>query len=135
MSKSKPDKQSSIRNWSTRSRETLQDALALIQQGGSAAGIVDRSYFAMHYAVMAVLAAIDQAPPAADRALSLFDDKIIKPNILPRKMARVLHEAFELRETQVIGDSHKITNEQAFEVYNSALEFIGAVEDYLAKLP
>jgi uncharacterized protein (UPF0332 family) len=129
----KSEKQSIIKRWSQRARETLQDALLLIEQGGSAGSIVDRSYFAMFYAVLALLATIDQPVTEHSAALALFDEKFIKQNMVPKKMGKTLQEAFTLRSTQESEELPGLTNEQAIDLYNSAVEFINSLEEKLSK--
>ena len=41
-----------------RAKETLQDAHLLLDQGGSPGSIINRSYYAMYYAVQALLTGI-----------------------------------------------------------------------------
>jgi uncharacterized protein (UPF0332 family) len=129
----KSDKQSSVKRWSQRARETLHDALLLIEQGGSAGSIVDRTYFAMYYGVLALLATIDQTATEHGATLTLFDEKFIKQNIITKKMGKTLQEAFTLRSTQETQELPKLTNEQAIDLYNSAVEFINGLEEKLPK--
>lgn len=54
-------------------REVLADAQKLVQAQGSARSIANRSYYAMFYSVLAILATIGQGSAKHSGVISLFD--------------------------------------------------------------
>ncbi len=60
-----------------RARETLAAALLLHDQTADTASIVNRAYYAMFYAALAMLAAIDEQTSKHSGVLALFDKHFI----------------------------------------------------------
>lgn len=60
MSKDTFDKQGLIQYRLERAGETLRDAHLLLDKGGSSASVVNRAYYAMFYAVLALLITIEE---------------------------------------------------------------------------
>ena len=79
-------------------RESLGDAQALLAVGGSGRSIVNRSYYAMFYSVLALLQTISQVPRRHRGAIGLFDREFIRPGLLPRELSTDLHRIFETRQ-------------------------------------
>jgi len=125
------ERSSAVKQWSKRAQDALGDALALIQQGGSPEGIANRSYHAMHCAMVALLRAIDQAAIGRDEVLALFDKEFVKSKTLTAKLGKLPAEAAKLAEAAESEKGPRVTNEQAFEMYNSAAEFVAAIEEKL----
>lgn len=82
-------------------KETLKDALLLREQGGSHWSVVNRAYYAMFYATLALLVFIGKGSAKYSGIIALFDRHFVKTGTFPREMSRWLHKAFDLRQ---IGD-------------------------------
>ena len=119
------------KHWLRRAQETQRDALALIERGGSPEGIVNRTYYAMFYAVLALLRSVGQEVSDEAGAASAFQRDYIKSRSLPRKLWKALEEAARLARQAEAEDGGGISNDQAFESYNAAVEFIRRVEQRL----
>jgi uncharacterized protein (UPF0332 family) len=114
-----------------RARETLRDAHLLCDRNGSLWSVINRAYYAMFYAVLALLTSVGKGASKHSGVLTLFDEHFIKPGKLPMKMSKAMHKAFELRQ---IGDYRELTaldEEQATEVLTMADEFVDNVERFL----
>lgn len=83
--------------------ETLHEAQILIA-GHAARGAVNRAYYAMFYAVLAVLATKGLGSSKHSGVISLFDRELVKPGILPKELSRSLHMAFERRQQADYGE-------------------------------
>jgi uncharacterized protein (UPF0332 family) len=77
-------------------RETLNDAHLLLEQGGSTGSIINRSYYAMFYAVLALLTTLGKGPSKHSGAISLFDQYFVKSGEFPKVMSKTIHKAFDL---------------------------------------
>jgi uncharacterized protein (UPF0332 family) len=55
---------------------------------------VNRAYYAMFYAVLALLAQRRQETSKHAGAISLFDREFVKPGVFPRELSQWLHHAF-----------------------------------------
>jgi uncharacterized protein (UPF0332 family) len=133
MSKAPYDKRALIRHRLDRAHESLNDAHLMLEQNGSPAGIVNRAYYAMFYAALALLITIDMGSSKHQGVIALFDQNFIKPNILPKELGKMLHRAFEMRQAGDYRDMLVVTNEQAIEAINLAVKFVNAIEDKLSR--
>jgi uncharacterized protein (UPF0332 family) len=130
---SEENKQSLITYHLKRARETYQDALLLLNEGGSSESIINRSYYAMFYSVLALLTSQDLSSSKHSGVISIFDQHFVKTKRLPEEMSKVLHKAFDIRQ---IGDYRELFDtdrEQALEILKSADDFINSIEKYLSQ--
>ena len=113
--------------------ETLREGEILL---GEAAlrGTINRAYYAMFYALLALLALKQLGTSKHSSALSLFDREFVKKGIFPRELSRSLHLAFERRQTHDYGEIVKIDYQMAEETLTQAKTFVVAIESYLRSL-
>src|SRR3990172_9906460 len=114
-----------------RARSTLRASQLLYKQGGDPASIVNRAYYAMFYAALALLVTIGQESSKHQGVLASFDKYFIKPKILPKEMGRFLHHAFDTRQIGDYEEEAELTKEQAFQILESAVQFINSIEEKL----
>jgi len=116
-----------------RARETLGDAHLLCDRKGSLWSVINRAYYAMFYAVLALLTSVGKGASKHSGVLTLFDEHFIKSEQLPREMSKAIHKAFELRQ---IGDYRELATldeEQVTEVLTLADEFVYKVDQFLER--
>lgn len=116
-----------------RARETLGDAHLLCDRKGSLWSVINRAYYAMFYAVLALLTSVGKGASKHSGVLTLFDEHFIKSDQLPREMSKAIHKAFELRQ---IGDYRELATldeEQVTEVLSLADEFVYKVDQFLER--
>ena len=88
--------------------ETLREAEIL--PGESARrGAINRAYYAMFYALLALLATKQLGTSKHSGALGLFDREFVKTGLFPRELWRSLRLAFNLRQTQ----DYKVKNKNS----------------------
>jgi uncharacterized protein (UPF0332 family) len=112
-------------------REMLHDARLLQENGGSPASIINRAYYSVFYAALALLVTVEVEPNKHAGVLAKFDELFIRPGILPKEMSRIIHHAFDMRQAGDYQKSRVITAEQALEILRSAEEFVQATEQKL----
>ena len=112
-------------------REMLRDARLLQENGGSAVSIVNRAYYSVFYAALALLVTADVEPNKHTGVLAKFDELFIREGVFPKEMSRILHHAFDMRQAGDYQKSKVITAEQAADVLTSAEEFVQAIEQKL----
>ena len=110
-----------------RARETLDDARALFEQNRTPASIVNRAYYAMFYAVLALLQQHDIAPRKHAGVISLFDSKFVKTDIFPKEYSKNLHQAFKLHQISDYHPVEPISKDEAEELIRNAIEFVNGV--------
>jgi uncharacterized protein (UPF0332 family) len=134
MSKDRIDKKTLIQYRLDQAREVLKDARALYDLERSPMSIVNRAYYSMFYAVLALLVSIDKDASKHQGALSFFNEYFIKTQAFPKEMSKLIRAAFESRQEGDYRDMSKIDRETATEILNSADEFFKAVEEKLAQI-
>jgi uncharacterized protein (UPF0332 family) len=105
----------------------LRDADILIKGEGSAISVINRSYYAMFYAALALLQTIGKTSSKHTGVLSLFDTEFVMKNLLPRELGRNFHRAFEQRQTADYRITEPPTLSMAKEIYREAVEFVDTV--------
>ena len=133
MKESFPNKKALIQYRMERARETLEDARALFEQNRTPASIVNRSYYSMFYAALAMLATIGQETSKHSGVLALFDRHFMRPKLLPNEMGVFLHQAFDMRQTGGYEEKAELTKADAQETLAAAKKFIRTIEEKLSK--
>ena len=110
--------------------ETLHEARILNAEHADR-GAVNRAYYAMFYAVLAVLATKGLGSSKHSGAISLFDREFVKPGDLPKELSRSLHMAFEHRQQADYGELIELDESAVARVIEEAEVFIRKVQDYM----
>lgn len=131
MSEDRLDKRSLIQYRLDQAREVLKDAHALYDIERTPISIVNRAYYSMFYAVLALMISIDKNTAKHQGVLSFFDEYFIKQKVFPKEMSRLIHDAFESRQEGDYRESAKIDRETAREILQSADTFFELVEKKL----
>ena len=66
-------------------KETLLDARVLYEHERRPASIVNRAYYAMFYATLALLVTVGKSSSKHIGVISFFDTEFVKKNIFPKK--------------------------------------------------
>lgn len=133
MSKDSSYKQTLIQYRLDEAKEALRDAQMLYERNGTPRSVVNRSYYAMFYAVLGLLITIDKGSSKHRGVIAMFDKEFVKKNILPKEMSAMLHHAFDMRLTGDYRELLEISKEQAAELLNSAIKFVKSIEEQLSK--
>jgi uncharacterized protein (UPF0332 family) len=133
LTKGKAYKKDLIRHRLESAREMLNDAHVLKENGGSPVSIVNRAYYSVFYAALALLVTVDTEPNKHAGVLAKFDELFVREGVFPKEMSRILHHAFDMRQAGDYQKSRVITHEQADEVLVSAEKFVKAIEEKLLK--
>ena len=114
-------------------REALDDAKYLIDGNRSPQSIVNRSYYAMFYATLALLQKISKAPSKHSGVISLFDKEFVMKDIFDKSLSKDFHRAFELRQSVDYKIIKPITVGKSIEIWQKAAKFVQTIELYLIK--
>ena len=117
-------------------RETLEDAKKFLSSGGSPRSVVNRAYYAMFYAVLALFVKSNTPSRTSKHytIISIFDREFIKTEKLPRELSRKLHRAFDDRQEFDYKDYARVEKADAEESINDAESFINHIQEYLNTL-
>ena len=108
----------------------LDDAIYLNAGERSPQSIVNRCYYAMFYATLALLQDIGKAPTKHSGIISLFDTEYVMKGIFPRELSKNLHKAFELRQASDYKVRPTMPEELVKEEIDKASNFVEAVKSY-----
>lgn len=111
----------------------LDDAKFLLGGNRSPQSIVNRAYYVMFYAALALLQKIGKIPSKHSGVISIFDTEFVLKGIFPKELSKDFHKAFELRQVSDYKTFETIPKEKAKETLNNAVHFIEAVKKYLVE--
>jgi len=113
--------------------ETLREAEILLNES-ALRGAINRAYYAMFYALLALLATRQLGTSKHSGALSLFDREFVKTGLFPRELSRSLRLAFDRRQTHDYGEMIQVNRQIAEETLVDAKAFVAAIESYLRSI-
>jgi uncharacterized protein (UPF0332 family) len=94
---------------------------------------INRSYYAMFYSVLALLATRKKETSKHSGAIALFDREFVKTGILSKGFSRFLHDAFDLRQRSDYAIGHNPAEEDGKRTLDQALSFVTEVKQLLLK--
>jgi len=127
----KPEDKNSIICYRLEQAQTALDDARFLNSGGrSPQSIVNRCYYAMFYAALALLQYIGKAPTKHSGIISLFDTEFVLKGIFPKELSKDLHKAFELRQSSDYKVRPEMPDEQVLLEIDKAARFVEAVNSY-----
>ncbi len=113
--------------------ETLREAEILLAQSAFR-GSINRSYYAMFYAVSGLLATRELGTSKHSGVISLFDREFVKTGILPKALSRSLHKAFDERQASDYGEMLMPDRALTESLLAEARVFVREIKIQLAKV-
>lgn len=112
--------------------ETLHEAEKMLEDSYSARSIINRSYYAMFYMVLALFLKTDTHVKTSKHTgiMSIFDKDFVRTGKFNRNLSRALHKAFDRRLEFDYKELLTPSNEDAKESVSSAQTFIQEVDKY-----
>ncbi len=112
--------------------ESLDEARFLLEGGKSLRSVINRAYYAMFYAVLALLIFEPYASSKHSGVISYFNKQFVKTGTFPESMGRAINKAFELRQRGDYREFAALIPEQVRPFLAEAEEFIAQVRAHLA---
>ena len=113
--------------------DSIKEAEVLLKEGMSMRAVMNRLYYAMFYAVLALLQEKEFGTSKHSGAISLFDREFIKTGIFDNELSKTLHRAFELRQKGDYMEQAEVTKSDVDELLPETKEFVRKVKTYLLK--
>lgn len=113
-------------------RQALEDARLLLEAGRPPLGIVNRCYYAMFYAVLALLQRVGRTPRKHAELISLFDKEFVKKGAFTKQESKDLHRVFELRQVSDYRAAEPITRKETAEAFAKAERFVRVIGEHLS---
>jgi uncharacterized protein (UPF0332 family) len=115
-----------------RAQETLEDARKLYE-AGSYRSAVNRAYYVIFYAGLAVLATKKLGTSKHSGVISLFNKEFVKTGLMSVESSKIYHKAFEMPLEGDYKDFSLISKEDAKALMAGAQEFLIEVQKYLSE--
>ncbi|MGI8904983.1 MAG: HEPN domain-containing protein [Candidatus Sumerlaeaceae bacterium] len=106
------------------------DSSTLLLENGHYRAAMNRAYYAMFYAVLALLCSKGLSTRKHSGAITLFDREFVKPGSFNKQMSEWLHRAFELRNMGDYEAWAEVGPEDAQLSAEQAAEFLRRVRTY-----
>ena len=109
----------------------IRDARVLLDSDCTPGSVINRSYYAMFYAALAVLQTVGKTPSKHAGVLSLFNQEFVLTGKLSRELGRTIYRAFELRQSADYAIMPPLDKNAAAAVCHEAKGFVVAVKTFL----
>jgi uncharacterized protein (UPF0332 family) len=111
--------------------ESLEAARILLDKGLIGPS-VNRAYYTMFYAVLALLVPRKQETSKHSGAIALFDRDFVKQGIFKKDFSRWLHDAFDLRQRSDYTAAFRASEVEAQRTLANAESFLNEVKKILS---
>ena len=113
--------------------ETLADARTILDVGGSTRTVINRSYYAMFYGVLALFIqeGTDIRTSKHADVIGLFDREFVHTGKFPVEYSRMLHRLFDARQESDYKEFIQYSPEEARKFFEMAETFLGGVREFL----
>lgn len=112
---------------------SIKEAEVLLKEAMSLRSVMNRLYYAMFYAVLALLQEKELGTSKHYGAISLFDREFIKSGVFDKELSKTLHRAFELRQKGDYMEQAEVTRNDVDEMFPKTKDFVDKVKVYLLK--
>ena len=111
---------------------TLRQA-ELLAENGFWDGVINRSYYAMFYAALALLLTKDMGSSKHAGVLALVDREFVRSGILPAELSKLLRDAFNQRQKSDYIELISPDEERAREILKNGRRFLDGVKAALKR--
>ncbi|RNC69619.1 MAG: HEPN domain-containing protein [Desulfuromonadales bacterium] len=112
-------------------RETLEEAVYLLAGDKSPRSVINRAYYSMFYAILALLVFEPFSSSKHSGVISYFNKRFIKEGVLPERLGRSVNKAFELRQRGDYREYAELTRGQVEPFIGETEEFLTGIQCYL----
>ena len=113
--------------------ESLEAATVLLEKGLIRPS-VNRAYYGMFYAVLALLTLEKKETSKHGGAIALFDRNFVKKGIFAKDFSRWLHDAFDLRQRSDYAALYRVSMDEAEKTLENARAFVMEVTRQIKKI-
>lgn len=114
-----------------KAKETLETAKMIFNEGKDFSSANNRAYYAMFYAIRAVLAIEEIDFKRHKDVLAYFNKEYVNKEKFPKMIGRKISQAQRIREDSDYDDDYEPSFEKTEQQINTAQELIGLVEEYI----
>ncbi|MCK9420933.1 MAG: HEPN domain-containing protein [Nitrospirae bacterium] len=113
--------------------ETLSEAVRMLETDFSPRSIVNRAYYAIFYALLALLLKTCSPMKTSKHigVISTFDREFVKTGKIDKYFSTLIHDIFDLRQESDYKDLVQISREDAAQSVAQAREFLAMIKTHL----
>lgn len=113
--------------------ESIEEAECLLSGKGSPRSIVNRAYYAMFYAVLALITFEQFSVSKHSGVVSFFNKRFVKEGVFSKELGRSINKAFELRQEGDYREYAELTVEEVEPFIEKARDFVHHIKKHLKK--
>ncbi|HOC67696.1 MAG TPA: HEPN domain-containing protein [Candidatus Hydrogenedentes bacterium] len=110
----------------------IEDAKCLEEGKGSVRSIINRSYYAMFYALLALLLVEGKSYSRHSGVITAFNTFFVRPGQLPKSLSVDMHKVFELCQEHDYKITSNPSDDEAHKTIRVAEHFVKAIRQFLA---
>ena len=114
-----------------KAKETLETARMIFNEGKDFTSANNRAYYAIFYAIRAVLAIEETDFKRHKDVLAYFNKEYVNKEIFPKMIGRKISQAQRIREDSDYDDDYEPSLEKTEQQINTAGELVDLVEKYI----
>ena len=114
-----------------KAKETLETAKMIFNEGKDFTSANNRAYYAIFYAIRAVLAIEETDFKRHKDVLAYFNKEYVNKEIFPKMIGRKISQAQRIREDSDYDDDYEPSLEKKEQQINTAGELVDLVEKYI----
>lgn len=114
-----------------KAKETLETAKMIFTEGKDFTSANNRAYYAIFYAIRAVLAIEEVDFKRHKDVLSYFNKEYVNKEIFPKMIGRKISQAQRIREDSDYDDDYEPSLEKTEQQIKSAEELVKLVDEYI----
>jgi len=112
-------------------KESIEEATCLLSAKKSSRSVINRAYYGMFYAVLALIIFEPFTSSKHSGVLSYFNKRFIKGKVFSEEIGYSINKAFELRQRGDYREYAELTYEQAEPFIEKAEVFVQNIKEYL----
>ena len=115
--------------------ETLADAKMMLAGGVSPRSVVNRAYYSMFYAVLALLICenVEHKSSRHSGIIAVFDKMFVHTGKLGREYSKMLHRLFDARQEVDYRELVEYSHEDAATYVRKAEEFLKGIKSFIER--
>lgn len=114
-----------------KAKETLETAKMIFNEGKDFTSANNRAYYAIFYAIRAVLAIEETDFKRHKDVLAYFNKEYVNKEIFPKMIGRKISQSQRIREDSDYDDDYEPSLEKTEQQINTAGELVDLVEKYI----
>ncbi|MBU0600514.1 HEPN domain-containing protein [bacterium] len=129
------DKQALFSYRLTQAKETLVDAEMMLQGNLTPRSILNRAYYSMFYAILALFLNEDVPIKTSKHigVISIFDKEFVHTGKIDKHYSKILHKMFEIRQEGDYKEFIEISVDEADKYVKYTREFLQKIEEIIRK--